>query len=55
MNAAMDMNEKNMAPSFNSNYYVQFLFLVIFFVCNLIVLNSFISLSFTFYKKIKEE
>ena len=55
MSSAMDMNGVNNAPSFNANHGIQIFFVVIFFLGNLIVLNSFISFTLECYGKIKRK
>jgi hypothetical protein len=54
MGSAMDMAGAGRAPGYNSNEHVQLFFLVFFLLGNLLVLNSFVSLSLFNYKRIKE-
>ena len=55
MKNMMDFNGKDMAPSYNANEHIQIFFVIFFFFGNLIILNSFISLSLITFKKLKEK
>ena len=55
MQKMMDFNGAGKAPSYNANEHIQIFFVFFFFLGNIIILNSFISLSLITFKKIKEK
>ena len=55
MQKMMNFNGSDNAPSYNANEHIQIFFIIFFFLGNMIILNSFISLSLITFKKLKEE
>ena len=55
MALVMNFNGKDKQPVYNANQHIQIFFIIFFFLGNLIILNSFISISLTNFKKIKEK
>lgn len=55
MTKMMNFNGTGNAPSYNANEHIQIFFVIFFFFGNIIILNSFISLSLITFKKIKEK
>ena len=55
MQKMMNFNGGGNAPSYNANEHIQIFFVVFFFIGNIIILNSFISLTLITFKKIKEK
>ena len=50
----MNLNGVNQQPKFNANEHIQIFFVIFFFIGNMIVLNTFISLSIWNFKKLKD-
>ena len=55
MYRVMNYNGEDNAPEYNANENIQIFFVVFFFFGNLIILNSFISISVINFRKLKEK
>lgn len=52
---AMDMSGDSRSPSPNANIHIQIFFVLLFFIGNMILMNSYISLILNYFNKIKED
>ena len=55
MTPMMNMRGEDLEPSYNSNQYINIFFVVFFFFGNLIMLNVFVGLSVSNFKRLKEK